>query len=120
MLPWSVSASARWPSFWHAATRSPMRFAPSSRLYSEWTWRWTKSGAAMELSPSSCPQQLDEQLLLRVQAVLGLLVDEAAPAVENLVRDFEVPPHGHRVHQARVLSALHQRLVDHPSALARA
>src|SRR5262245_32325868 len=42
-LPWSVRARAGKPS-WTARSTSRRRWAaPSSRLYSEWTWRWTKS-----------------------------------------------------------------------------
>ena len=51
MFPWSVRARAFCPSCWQAFTRSLIRFAPSSRLYSLWTWRWQKSGAAMAVVP---------------------------------------------------------------------
>src|SRR6476620_9609067 len=85
-LPWSVSASDFCPSATQAATRSPMRFAPSSRLYSECTCRWTNSGALMagEQGCGSAAQQFDQQRLLRVQAILGLLVEQAARTVEQL------------------------------------
>ena len=51
MFPWSVRARAVCPSCWQAFTRSLIQFAPSSRLYSLWTWRWQKSGAAMAVVP---------------------------------------------------------------------
>src|SRR5262245_61147634 len=42
-FPWSVSARAGKPSWAARSTRRRRWAAPSSRLYSEWTWRWTKS-----------------------------------------------------------------------------
>src|ERR1035441_7896007 len=41
-LPWSVRASAVIPSSPARSVSRSIRHAPSSRLYSEWTWRWTK------------------------------------------------------------------------------
>src|SRR5882672_1783026 len=143
MLPWSVSARAFCPSLTHCATKSSMRLAPSRRLYSEWTCRWTKSGAVMATSardggrrksfaperrwritragsPRQSGEQHRQQRLLRVQTILGLLVDEAARAVEHFVGHFEVAAHGHRVHQARVGALREQLLVDDPRSGARA
>src|SRR5262245_46370852 len=45
-LPWSVRAIAGKPSWAARSTSRLRRAAPSSRLYSEWTWRWRKSAAS--------------------------------------------------------------------------
>ena len=39
----ALIASAVWPSAFARSGRASTRHAPSSRLYSLWTWRWTKA-----------------------------------------------------------------------------
>src|SRR5438477_5018117 len=48
-LPWSVSAMAGNFSSLALATSFSSWAAPSRRLYSEWTWRWTKSACCTEV-----------------------------------------------------------------------
>src|SRR3990170_6820024 len=50
-LPWSVSAIAGNSSALAFSTSFSSWAAPSSRLYSEWTWRWTKSAPPMSVRP---------------------------------------------------------------------
>src|SRR3954451_20436684 len=47
MEPWSVRLTAGISSSAARLTRSGIRHAPSRIEYSEWTWRWTKSAAAI-------------------------------------------------------------------------
>ena len=99
-------------------------------MHAEWTWRWTKSGAVMGADQGAgcgrggalaCAlQEVHEEGLLRVQAVLRLLVYEALGSVEDLVGHLEVATDGHGVHEVCVVTALQQGGVHFPVGVARA
>src|SRR5699024_8112743 len=77
MTPWSVTAQAVWPMAFTMPGRSRMRQAPSNKLNSVWTCKWTKDIAnsclnSLELLAnvgSSAPRRFD--LRPAVGAVLG-------------------------------------------------
>src|SRR5689334_18327387 len=93
MLPWSVIAIAVWPSFAACSTSSSTWQAPSSRLYSVWRWRWTKSFVAVIGKPASFPLDRGRRLARHV-------VDHAVHAL-HLVHDPVRDPRQDVVGQAR-------------------
>src|SRR3990172_3851963 len=52
MAPWSVIARADIPASAARRVMAPIRLMPSSRLNSEWTWRWQKPDSAGRLGTS--------------------------------------------------------------------
>ena len=58
-------------------------------------------------------EQHQQQCLLRVHAIFGLIEDDGLRAVEHCVRDFGVAVRGEAVHEDGVgLGVRHQRFVD--------
>src|SRR5918996_5494989 len=86
-LPWSVraragnrSSLARWTSFSSWA-------APSSRLYSEWTWRWTNSARCISraLFPLDGRRRLGGDVEHHPVHALDLVDDPVGHAAEKII-----------------------------------
>src|SRR5262245_42474949 len=100
-FPWSVSAMAGKPSPLAASTSLSSWAAPSRRLYSEWTWRWTKSPRRADLpaslreapityplaSPDGCGSPTSELLPLDGARRLGGDVEHDSVDALHLVDD---------------------------------
>src|SRR5882724_2735772 len=103
-LPWSVSAIAGNLSSLALSTSFSSWAAPSSRLYSEWTWRWTNSLCCMAhfralfqaLFPLDGGGRLRRDVEHDPIDALHLVDDPVADRAQELIRQSR-PVRGHRV-----------------------